>query len=286
MISPLSTALLLVTLTPVSPYTTTPIQIYNNNAILDHKIALAVPDRDGKRAVLHFSSDNTTSPLCDDGFTDLDATVLCGLVGMNRGRRTRKKTNKKFYGTQLSCSNKPGTVKSMWQGGMKFKYLNATEPGLCTLELYTEQSLPCSSTQALAIFCWGHDVSRAIDVAIDSIKLTKKKWSFVFKMFDFKHGRWFNVFEQALGSQKIIESDFFATQCGETPPNYSLKIDEKTKQFAFTAKFVDDCDECVVMSYLDFQLFKDYVCPDYLYSLDAEYKDGLEDANLEFEDKN
>lgn len=296
--SPLFTTILLVTLVSVSSYTTSPepttktktsipvaVQT-SHNAFLDHNISLAMPDRDGKRAVLRSNPDGSTSPLCDDGFRDLDATFLCGLVSYNRGKRTRKPTNKKFYGTNLSCSDKPGSINNLWKDGMKYKSINVTEHDLCTLELYTEKSVPCASTQALAIFCWDYEVPRAIDVAVDSIKTMKTKWSFVFKMYDYKHGRWFNVMDQAFGGSQIVESDFHATQCNETPPSFSMKIDKKTKQFAYSAKFVEDCDECVIMMFWHFELFTGYICPDYLYTLDADYEDGLEDAEYSFKDKN
>ena len=256
--------------------------VFPGNAMYDHNIDLTFPDREGKRTVVaNNSTDEMNYPICDDSFTDLEAQMLCAIKGwFSYGRRTSKTTNKEFYGTRLSCFDKPDSIKTFWDNG-RAMFANVKGPDLCTLEMYTEASMPCSQTQAAAVYCWS--IERAVDIAIDSVKSTEKKWSFIFKMYDFKMGRWMNLFEEKLDPFFLLQEDFTATQCGVTPPNYKFKMKWKTMQFAYTGGFLEECDECIILMYLGHHLFPDYICPGEHYSLTADYI-GFEDAAVEYKE--
>ena len=257
------------------PNTTLPSE--TKQFLTDHRIQLSLPDREGRRSVVHLDENNSSLPICEDRFTDLEATVLCGLVGESWGRRTRKTTKKPFYGTKLSCFNPSSNFRTAWFEGVKVIDTEAN----CSLELYSEESLPCAATQAVAVHCW--TTERAIDLAIDSIRTTRSKWNIVFKMFDFKMGRWFNLFDKALGVFEVISSDFTATHCGETPPKFSVKLNSKTKQYMLSGGFVKGCRSCVVMMFLSsYHLYPNYICPDDPYALNAEYRESLHDADIEY----
>jgi hypothetical protein len=79
-----------------------------------------------------------------------------------------------------------------------------------------------------------------------------------------------------------MPTDFNAMQCGESVPNYKMKMRLQTKQFAFSGGFVKDCNECVVTTVSGIPLFPDYICPDDPYSLSATYGEKFGGDSVEY----
>lgn len=267
---------------PIGPVT---FRIVNHAYDYEVDLSLSEPDRTGKRTV-HLTHEGSTHPICDDNFTDMDATLLCSQSGFAYGRRTSKPTRKKFYATNLSCFLPENLDAELVTYETRTYTLlsNTIYLQTCTsLKLYDDNVLPCTQNQAAAAYCWSY-TPFAIDVAIDSIKVTKTKWSIVFKMFDFKFGRWFNTLEKALGNYEILESDFRASHCDTE--SYKTIIKEKTSQIAVTGDFQHGCYEsCVDLYYLGHHLFPFYMCPDAQYTMQANYT-GFETADIDYNREN
>ena len=70
-------------------------------------LVLGDAHKTGKQTVLWVTDDGEKHPICDDGFTDLEATLICQKTFIvpqyARGWRARATTRKRFSGTNWSC---------------------------------------------------------------------------------------------------------------------------------------------------------------------------------------
>ena len=188
-------------------------------------------------------------PLCEDQFNDRTANTICNMYTYERGYRTSYTIGNdvKFLNTALSCYKKT-------DGYVLSSGTYVVSMSDCSLDPYTEESLPCARGQAAAVHCYDTYRTETYQPHSFFVQTTDRKYTLSFGLDLFKNGRKFPVFGSKGIKDHPLPEDFIAEACGEQHTPH-LVVSSSKQLFQLSGKFRRKCSSCTEFFYYG-QYFK------------------------------
>lgn len=201
----------------------------------------------GAYPIVHVEEDNTTTVVCDDELTDVDAATMCVMYKYHAGYRTSYVTKQDFHPNILHC------FRNVFDYFLSVASGNVYGMVLSKCLVNVTNSLPCAKNQAAAVHCYDIDRLETIQPHIYFVSTHERTWNVHLALDYFKYGQKYPMFGRNGVNARPKKGNFASYHCNKlTIPK--LKISTSDKLFQLEGKFALGCDECALL-YFDNQYF-------------------------------